>query len=201
MTQVMEKEVKIMRVLLLCILVKIKLKLLSISSKNTYRASPQDKYWFTNAYRISWSIRKINTSARTLINPVELSTHYYITMERSLNSWKRNELSRVLVTLDAGLARWVDLSDIHKAELQLVVTQSYSNYEQWWHSKGYCNYKAWTKDFSSEFWLLLPGELSLILRPTVSRSVYLEIKHLSGAYDQIFITIGFPETAQHVTVY
>jgi hypothetical protein len=31
--------------------------------------------------------------------------------------------------------------------------------------------------------------LSLILRPTVSRPVYLEIKHPPGAYDKIFITV------------
>jgi hypothetical protein len=31
--------------------------------------------------------------------------------------------------------------------------------------------------------------LSLLLRPTVSRSVCLGIKHLPGAYDQIFITV------------
>jgi hypothetical protein len=32
-------------------------------------------------------------------------------------------------------------------------------------------------------------DLSLVLRPTVSRPVYLGIKHPTGAYDQIFITV------------
>jgi hypothetical protein len=31
--------------------------------------------------------------------------------------------------------------------------------------------------------------LSLILRPTISRPVYLGVKHPSGAYDQILITV------------
>jgi hypothetical protein len=31
-------------------------------------------------------------------------------------------VSHVFVTLDAGLALWVDLLDMHKAELQLTVT-------------------------------------------------------------------------------
>jgi hypothetical protein len=44
-----------------------------------------------------------------------------------------------------------------------------------------------TNDFSftNESWL----SLSLILRPTVNRPVCLGIKHPSGAYDQIFITV------------
>jgi hypothetical protein len=33
-------------------------------------------------------------------------------------------MSRVLVTLEAGLARWVDLLDVHRAELQLIITLS-----------------------------------------------------------------------------
>jgi hypothetical protein len=37
--------------------------------------------------------------------------------------------------------------------------------------------------------MLLNLSLSLMLQPTVSRPVYLGIKHPSGAYDQIFITV------------
>jgi hypothetical protein len=43
--------------------------------------------------------------------------------------------------------------------------------------------------FTTRSWLLLILSLSLILHPTVSRLVCLEIKHPSGAYDQIFITV------------
>jgi hypothetical protein len=37
--------------------------------------------------------------------------------------------------------------------------------------------------------ILSSYELSLMLRPAVSRPVCLLIKHLSGTYDQIFITV------------
>jgi hypothetical protein len=46
----------------------------------------------------------------------------------------------------------------------------------------------WPAQFSDLCSLIL--SLSLMLRPTVSRPVYLRIKQPSGAYDQIFITVG-----------
>jgi hypothetical protein len=46
---------------------------------------------------------------------------------------------------------------------------------------------VWISNLSSDCSLLL--ELSLMLRLTVSRPVYLGIKHPSGAYDQIFISV------------
>jgi hypothetical protein len=46
-----------------------------------------------------------------------------------------------------------------------------------------------TVSIQSLLFCILLLSLSLILRPTVSRSVCLGIKHPSGAYDQIFITV------------
>jgi hypothetical protein len=50
-----------------------------------------------------------------------------------------------------------------------------------------CSLQKFTLGFSSGFSLLV--ESSLMLRPTVSRPVCLGIKHPTGAYDQVFVTV------------
>jgi hypothetical protein len=52
--------------------------------------------------------------------------------------------------------------------------------------RHYTNPLLW---YCSDFQTNCESSLSLMLRPTVSRSVYLGIKHPSGAYDQVFITV------------
>jgi hypothetical protein len=53
---------------------------------------------------------------------------------------------------------------------------------------NYCLLNSLTNDWHTNE--LSKLSLSLMLRPTVSRPVCLGIKHPSGAYDQIFITVG-----------
>jgi hypothetical protein len=71
------------------------------------------------------------------------------------------------------------------------------------HSNYHCNHSSHKSVLSSPdvSCLSLSLSLNLILRPTVIRPAYLEIKHQSGAYDQIFLlseSCGFVDMGRSV---
>jgi hypothetical protein len=56
---------------------------------------------------------------------------WFIIWKKDFKVWTLHVLSRILVTrqvTNGFRSTWIDLLDIHQAELQLVVTQSYCNY-------------------------------------------------------------------------
>jgi hypothetical protein len=102
---------------------------------------------------------------------------------------------------------YLDLLDVHQAELQSLITFPITSHKSV-TSSGSSFVLNWRKLFLMSFRdellcrtamanscgellrnLSLSLNLSLILRPTVSRQVCLGIKHPSGAYDQIFICL------------
>jgi hypothetical protein len=78
--------------------------------------------------------------------------------------WRHNHLLNVYTIIYCHYAEYTDELQLKKCGL---------------HIASYRKFFGW-------IWVL---SLSLILWPTVSRPVYHGIKHPSGAYDEIFITV------------